>query len=84
MLERYISDILLIPQVFRQRIIRHLHKGHQEAERMKSRARSYVNWPHIDSDIMQFSKQCQNCATAANYPKKSMLYSWPIPENVLD
>ncbi|GBP06580.1 Uncharacterized protein K02A2.6 [Eumeta japonica] len=78
------GERLVIPKVFRHRVLIQLHKGHQGIKRMKSLARSYVYWPNIDFDISHFVKQCQNCQICSNSPTKANLSSWPIPESALD
>lgn len=78
------GERVVIPTVFQNRILKQLHKGHQGIERMKSLARSYAYWPRIDKDISDYVKKCNNCAMAAKSPVKSVLSSWPTPEEVLD
>lgn len=56
-----------------------MHSGHPGIARMKSIARSYAYWPHIDEDIEQFTKMCVKCACAAKAPVKAELCSWPTP-----
>lgn len=55
----------MVPERFRKRIIRQLHRGHPGIDRMKSLARSFVHWPNIDDDIESFARQCHSCAAAA-------------------
>ncbi|XP_058449103.1 uncharacterized protein K02A2.6-like [Malaya genurostris] len=44
---------------------------------MKAIARSYVYWPTLDSDIVDFVKSCRQCVTAAKTPPKSEPLSCP-------
>ncbi|XP_065089500.1 uncharacterized protein K02A2.6-like [Ochlerotatus camptorhynchus] len=45
------GERLVIPPKFRKRVLQQLHKGHPGVERMRSIARKYVYWPHVDEDI---------------------------------
>ncbi|XP_055622834.1 uncharacterized protein K02A2.6-like [Toxorhynchites rutilus septentrionalis] len=77
-------DRVVVPERFRKRIIRQLHRGHPGIDRMKSLARSFVYWPNIDDDVESFVRQCCSCATAAKSPRKTTLASWPIPTKPWD
>lgn len=72
-------DRIIIPKVFRGKILKEIHKGHPGMERMKSIARSYVYWPNLDKEIESFVKKCTACTLAAKSPTKTTLQSWPIP-----
>ncbi|KYM97848.1 Uncharacterized protein K02A2.6 [Cyphomyrmex costatus] len=60
-------------------ILKQIHKGHPEIQRMKIIARSYVYWPRIDQQIEEFVRNCRNCALAAKSPIKVPLSSWSLP-----
>ena len=51
----------VIPDPYRQKIIKQLHRGHISPERCKSIAQSYVYWPCMDKQIEDFIKICQTC-----------------------
>ncbi|XP_036341085.1 uncharacterized protein K02A2.6-like, partial [Rhagoletis pomonella] len=70
---------VVVPQVLRKRVLKQLHRGHPGIERTKAIARSFVYWPHIDSDIETLVRNCNNCASAAKMPTKSTLQPWPKP-----
>jgi hypothetical protein len=74
------GDRLVIPKSLQKVVIRQLHKGHPGIVNMKMIARSHVYWPKIDSQLEEFVKQCSNCQSIAKDPVKSLLYSWPTPE----
>lgn len=59
------GDRIIIPQIYRKRILKQLHRGHPGIENTKAIARSYVYWPSIDNDIKMIINNCQNCAPAA-------------------
>ncbi|XP_058446711.1 uncharacterized protein K02A2.6-like [Malaya genurostris] len=71
------GDRLVIPSPHRKRSLHQLHRGHPGIQRMKAIARSYVYWPTLDSDIVDFVKSCRQCAMAAKTPPKSAPLSWP-------
>ena len=43
---------------------------------MKSLARSYVWWPHLDYDIVTKVRHCHICQTIRPSPSKASLHSW--------
>lgn len=49
---------VVVPDLYRKRILRRLHHGHPGIVRMKSLSRSFVYWPGIDREIEEFVKQC--------------------------
>lgn len=68
---------VVIPHIFRQRILHRLHDAHPGQERMLSLARSFVYWPGVDEDIRKYVQACSSCQLAAKTPTRSVLYSWP-------
>ncbi|XP_062534290.1 uncharacterized protein K02A2.6-like [Armigeres subalbatus] len=54
------SNRLVIPDSFRQRILKQLDRGHPGMKRMKAIARSHVYWPRIDDHIADFVKRCES------------------------
>lgn len=68
---------LVVPHVYRKRILKRLHDAHPGQERMLSLARSYVYWPGIDEEIREYVRMCQDCQSTAKTPTSSILYSWP-------
>lgn len=73
------GDRVVIPRIFRKRVLNQLHKPHLGIQLTKSIARNYVYWPKIDQDIESLIKSCEKCATAAKSPIKTLLHSWPTP-----
>ncbi|XP_062703968.1 uncharacterized protein K02A2.6-like [Aedes albopictus] len=75
------SNRLVIPENYRQRILKQLHRGHPGMERMKAVARSYVYWPRIDDNIVDFVRRCESCAIHSKTPTKVSLQSWPLTKS---
>ncbi|KAL5473006.1 hypothetical protein EMCRGX_G027446 [Ephydatia muelleri] len=46
---------------------------------MKNRARSYVWWPGLDSNVEELVKSCPQCQEAKSAPPKAPLYPWVWP-----
>ncbi|XP_037959893.1 uncharacterized protein K02A2.6-like [Teleopsis dalmanni] len=73
------GERIVVPQVYKKRVLKQLHRGYQGIERTKALARSFVYWPNIDTDIKTFIQNCNQCANAAKMPTKTLLHSWPTP-----
>ena len=48
---------------------------------MKAVARSYLWWPHLDSDIEQMARNCHQCKLTAPNPPVSPAHPWIVPQN---
>ncbi|XP_058456713.1 uncharacterized protein K02A2.6-like [Malaya genurostris] len=70
-------DRIIIPAVFRTRILKQIHRGHPGIERMKSVARGIVYWPGIDEEIQNFVRRCSICASSAKSPPQVQPQPWP-------
>ena len=46
---------------------------------MKSLARSYIWWSHLDSDIVTKVRHCHICQTNRPSPLKAPLHPWDLP-----
>lgn len=73
------GDRIIIPTVFRRRILEELHTGHPGYVRMKLRAQGSVFWPSINKDIERAVQCCEDCAKVPRSPIKCTLKSWPVP-----
>ena len=73
---------VVIPQVFRQQLFKELHINHLGMSHMKAVARSYLCWPHLDSDIEQMARNCHQCKLTAPNPPVSPAHPWMVPQNV--
>ncbi|XP_062542418.1 uncharacterized protein K02A2.6-like [Armigeres subalbatus] len=50
------GDRVIVPEIFRRRILRQFHRGHSGMVRMKAISRSFVYWPGIDNDIEDYNR----------------------------
>lgn len=73
------AERLVIPTLLRKQCLEQLHRGHPGMQRMKALARSYVYWPSLDADIVDFVKACRHCASVARSPPHSPPVPWPKP-----
>lgn len=72
-----LSNRIIIPFLFQNKVMKQLHTAHPGIVRMKALARSYVYWPNMDTEIAQFVSRCSRCAAAAKAPTKTTLSAWP-------
>nr|XP_049461522.1 uncharacterized protein K02A2.6 isoform X1 [Anopheles coluzzii] len=71
------GERVVIPTKLQQRCLKQLHKGHPGIQRMKSIARSYIYWPSIDGDVVDYVKTCHACAIASKSSPREIPMSWP-------
>ena len=65
---------VIVPSKFRRRILQELHEGHSGMVKMKSLARSFVWWPHLDNDIEHVVNECSACQTCKKNPHEAPLH----------
>lgn len=70
---------VVIPTVFRKRMLEEIHMGHMSIVKMKSIARSYMWWPGIDDDIERECKECHTCTMEAPAPPRALPQLWQYP-----
>ncbi|CAH2225756.1 jg21962 [Pararge aegeria aegeria] len=68
---------LVIPSVFRERMLRELHSAHFGIIKTKLIARSKLWWPHIHIDIERWIGECNACASVRSSPPRAPPASWP-------
>lgn len=71
---------VVIPSSLRTDFLKTLHSTHLGMVKTKSLARSYVWWPHIDSEIENLIRSCKFCLKTQNSPPKAPLQSWEYPK----
>ena len=55
------GDRILIPNTLRKRVLEAAQEGHQGIVKTKSRLRTKVWWPKMDSDAERICKSCHGC-----------------------
>ena len=70
---------VIIPQKLQRKVLEELHRDHPGIVRMKSVARSYCWWSHMDKDIEALVQACQPCQQIRNAPSASPLHPWLWP-----
>ena len=69
---------VVIPQKYKQAVLKLLHTGHPGTTRMKSLARLHVWWPDIDKNVECHTSACTGCATTRD-PVRVPLHQWELP-----
>ena len=70
-----------VPPAGRQAVLELLHESHPGVSRMRSLARSYVWWPHIDKDIDSVVKAWYECQQSCHAPPVAPLHPWEWPQH---
>ena len=65
------GDRIVIPNTLRKRVLEAAHEGHQGIINTKSRLRTKVWWPKMDSDAERICKSCHGCQVVGqlNFPE---------------
>lgn len=69
----------IIPEKFRDTLLRELHESHPGIIRMKALARLHVWWPLIDAEIEAMVKTCKTCQDLLPKAPKSVGNPWKWP-----
>ncbi|XP_026582357.1 uncharacterized protein K02A2.6-like, partial [Pseudonaja textilis] len=67
---------VVIPTSLRTRVLEALHEGHPGIVRMKALARSYVWWPGLDEDIVNWVSSCNICQESRPAPPIATPTRW--------
>ena len=70
---------IVVPEVFRKKVLQTLHEGHPGIWAMRALSRFYVWWPKIDDEVEQYVKGCDRCQENRTREPETLLYSWNIP-----
>ena len=70
---------MVVPPIWRKRLMDDLHEGHMGMTRMKGVARSFLWWPGLDQDTESCVRECAVCMATRNTPPVVPLETWPWP-----
>ena len=70
---------VVVPSPGRDLLLQELHACHPGIARMKTLARMFVWWPHLDSDIEAFVKKCTICQSQRSAPPAVPIRPWTWP-----
>ncbi len=70
---------VIIPPKQQPSILTELHQAHPGITKMKGLARSYVWWPHLDTDLEATVQGCDNCQEHRNSPSAAPIHPWEFP-----
>ncbi|XP_049866919.1 uncharacterized protein K02A2.6-like isoform X1 [Pectinophora gossypiella] len=70
---------VVIPEIFRERMLEELHSAHFGIVKTKSAARGRMWWPGIDGDIERWVASCGACAALRAAPPRASPAPWPRP-----
>ncbi|EGT45586.1 hypothetical protein CAEBREN_24623 [Caenorhabditis brenneri] len=77
-----LDDRVVVPKVLQAKVLQQLHEGHPGVVKMKHKARSFVYWKGLDSQIEKVVQNCCSCQENAKMPRVVPLKPWPVPEAV--
>ena len=70
---------VLIPETLRQKYLKQIHQGHQGIEACRSRAREFVFWVNINSDLKEMVEKCDICQSQQNSTASVRKYVSEVP-----
>ena len=70
---------VLIPETLRQKYLKQIHQGHQGIEACRSRAREFVFWVNINSDLKEMVEKCDICQSQQNSTASIQKYVSEVP-----
>lgn len=70
---------LVVPDSYRQAIIKELHAGHLGVVKMKADARARFWWPGMSADLERAADSCTVCMHLRPTPRRAPLTPWPYP-----
>ena len=68
-----------IPKSLRERVLKLAHEGHQGIVKTKSRLRTKVWWPKIDSDAEKVCKSCHGCQVVGQFQAPEPMQCTELP-----
>ena len=70
---------VLIPETLKQKYLMQIHQGHQGIEACRSRAREFVFWVNINSDLKELVEKCDICQSQQNSTAIVQKYVSEVP-----
>ena len=70
---------VVVPPIWRKRLMDDLHEGHMGMTGMKGVARSFLWWPGLDQHIEFCVRECAVCVATRNTPPVVPLETWSWP-----
>ena len=70
---------VLIPETLKQKYLKQIHQGHQGIEACRSRAREFVFWVNINSDLKEMIERCDICQSQQNSTASVQKYVSEVP-----
>ena len=70
---------VLIPETLKQKYLKQIHQGHQRIEACRSRARKFVFWININSDLKELVEKCNLCQSQQNSTAIVQKYVSEVP-----
>ena len=70
---------VLIPETLRQKYLKQIHQGHQGIKACRSRAREFVFWVNINSDLKEMVEKCDICQSQQNSTASIQKYVSEVP-----
>ena len=70
---------VLIPETLKQKYLKQIHQGHQGIEACRSRAREFVFWININSDLKELVEKCDLCQSQQNSTTIVQKYVSEVP-----
>ena len=70
---------VLIPETLRQKYLIQIHQGHQGIEACRPRAREFVFWVNINSDLKEMVEKCDLCQSQQNSTAIIQKYVSEVP-----
>ena len=70
---------VLIPETLKQKYLKQIHQGHQGIEACRSRAREFVFWVNINSDLKEMVEKCDICQSQQNSTASVQKYVSEVP-----
>lgn len=77
----YRGERIVIPSTLRRRMKEKIHAGHSGINSCLRRARTYVYWPGMSTDIRQHVENCNTCASLPIKQQQEPLIQHETPEN---